>query len=117
MESTKASLQDKKLVRHVSPLGMRVLVKIIAKDDITAGGLYIPENAKNRMSESLLAEVLEVASAVDDSTNEETNISGIPMGTTVLIHKTVGTTVPWDDTLRIVDTKDVLALVEELSIT
>ena len=96
---------------------MRVLVRILEAENQSPGGLYLPEGAKEAMQESLLVEVLEVASAVDDDTDEETNISGIPEGATVLIAKEVGIRVPWDDALRIVDTKDVLAIVEEISLS
>jgi co-chaperonin GroES (HSP10) len=104
-------------IRNVSPLGMRVLVQICEKDDVTDGGLYIPDSARKNMAQSLIAEVLEVASAIDDETDEETNVSGIPQGATVLIDREAGTTVPWDDRLRIVDSKDILAIVDEIVIS
>ena len=109
--------ETKNTIRTVNPLGMRVLVKICERDDVTEGGLYIPENAKKNMAESLIAEVLEVASALDSDTHEETNVSGIPLGAQVLIGKEAGTVVPWDDSLRIVETKEVLAIVDEVAIT
>lgn len=108
---------ESKRIRKVSPLGMRVLVAIRKDPNQTDGGLYLPEGAKQNMQDSLLAEVLEVASAVDDSSEEETNISGVPLGALVLIPKQAGTKVPWDDNLRIVDTKEVLAIVNEIDIT
>lgn len=104
-------------IREINPLGMRVVVKIVATENTSKGGLYLPEGAKDRMSESLLAEVLSVASAMDEDTQEETNVSGIPLGATVLIPKEVGVKIPWDETLRIVDTADILALVEEQSLS
>jgi chaperonin GroES len=108
---------ESKRVRKISPLGFRVLVSIQKDSNQTEGGLYLPEGAKQNMQESLLAEVLEVASAIDDSTDEETNVSGIPLGALVLIPKNAGTKIPWDDTLRIVETKEVLAIVNEISVT
>ncbi len=69
------------------------------------------------MQESVVAQVIEVASAVDTDTSEETNVSGVPLGSTVLIPKATGVRVPWDDDLRIVETKDILALVDEISLT
>ena len=80
-------------------------------------GLYLPEGAKESMQESVVAQVIEVASAVDTETSEETNVSGIPHGATVLIPKMVGVRVPWDDELRIVETREVLALVDEIPLT
>ena len=103
-------------VRKVHPLGMRVLVQIKKADSKTDGGLYLPENAKDRGEESLLAQVIEVASAIDADTDEETNISGIRLGATVLVGRHAGTRVPWDELLRIVDTKEVLAIVDEVEL-
>lgn len=106
-----------KSIHHINPLGMRILVRITKESSVTEGGLYLPEGAKERMDESVVAEVIEVASAMDDTTHEETNVSGIPFGAMVLIPKKVGVRVPWDDALRIVETKDVLAIVEKINIT
>ena len=92
------------------------MVQIRKEVDQTEAGLYLPEGSKDSMSESLVGEVLEVASAVDDSTDEESNISGIPMGSIVLIPKNAGVRIPWDETLRLVETKDVLAVVHEVSV-
>lgn len=105
--------QMAKKVRRIEPLGMRVVVSVIKNDEQSDGGLYLPEGAKDKMSESLLAEVIEVACAHDLDTNEETNVSGIPLGAKVLIPKDSGTRVPWDDRLRIVETFDILALISE----
>ncbi|MCB9030715.1 MAG: co-chaperone GroES [Deltaproteobacteria bacterium] len=101
----------------MNPLGYRVVVKICKDNNLSEGGLYLPEGAKQGMSESLLAEVLEVASATDEDTDEEANVSGVPLGALVLIEKTVGVKIPWDDELRIVDTDDVLAIVSEVSLS
>ena len=64
-----------------------------------------------------MAEVLEVASALDEETDEETNVSGVPRGALVLIPRDAGTRVPWDDRLRIVETQEILALVHEIRLT
>lgn len=103
-------------IRRVNPLGFRVLVRIQREDSQTEAGLYLPEGAKESKQESLLAEVVEVASAMDEESDEEANISGIPLHSSVLIPRDAGTRVPWDDELRIVDTKDVLAVVEVMSV-
>jgi len=104
-------------IQRINPLGMRVVVRIPKEQNMTEGGLYLPEGAKERMDESVIAEVVEVASAVDEHTQEETNISGIPLRSHVLIPRRVGVKVPWDDSLRIVETKEVLAIIEEIDIT
>jgi co-chaperonin GroES (HSP10) len=111
------SLPSSKPVRRINPLGMRVVVKVLPDTQQTESGLYLPEGAKREMSESLMAEVVEVASAVDDHTDEETNVSGVPLGALVLIRKEIGIKVPWDDALRIVETKDILAVIHEVAIS
>lgn len=105
-----------KRIRKVSPLGMRVLVRIERESNVTDSGLYLPEGAKQSMMESLLAEVIEVASATDIDTQEETNVSGVPLGAKVLIAKTAGISLPWDELCRLVDTKDILAIVDEVNL-
>jgi co-chaperonin GroES (HSP10) len=104
-------------MRRIHPLGLRVVARVVKESNISSGGLYLPEGAKEATQESLLAQVIEVASAVDSRTDEETNVSGIPLGAMVLIPKTVGVRVPWDEDLRIIDTREVLAVVDEISLT
>lgn len=103
-------------IRKVHPLGMRVLIKIRENSNQTEAGLYLPEGSKDSMQDSLIGEVVEVATATDDD-DDEANISGIPLGATVLIPKDIGVRVPWDADLRIVETADVLALVSEVNLS
>jgi co-chaperonin GroES (HSP10) len=104
-------------MRRLHPLGFRVVVRIVKDSNVTDSGLYLPEGAKENMQESILAEVIEVASTMDSRTEEETNVSGIPLGSLVLIPKTLGIKVPWDEELRIIDTREILALVDEIALT
>jgi co-chaperonin GroES (HSP10) len=108
---------SKKRVRHIMPLGPRVLVRVIHEQDIADSGLYLPAGAKERMQESLFGEVIEVARAKPDDPKEGfgQNVAGVPHGAKVLFGKAAGIRVPWDDDLRILDTKEVLATVEEIS--
>lgn len=108
---------ESRKIRKLNPLGLRVVVQLRKDSNQTETGLYLPEGAKQAMSESIIAEVIEVASATDEHTDEETNVSGIPLGATVLIMKEAGIRVPWDDSLRIVETTDVLAVVNEISLS
>lgn len=105
--------QGVKFLREIRPLGMRVLVQIKKDDNKTNTGLYLPEGAKQAKQESLLGEVIEVAMALHEDDDELSNISGIPLGALVLIPSDAGVKIPWNDNLRIVETLDVLALVEE----
>lgn len=111
------SMADGRRIRRLHPLGFRVVARVIKDSNVTDSGLYLPEGAKETMQESVLAEVIEVASTVDSRTEEETNVSGIPLGSMVLIPKNLGIKVPWDEDLRIIDTREVLALVDEISLT
>jgi co-chaperonin GroES (HSP10) len=108
---------NRKTIHHINPLGMRVVVRIPKAQNVTEGGLYLPEGAKEAMDESVAAEVVEVASAIDEQTQEETNVSGVPLGASVLIPRKAGTRVPWDEELRIVETKDILGTIEIFSLT
>lgn len=105
-----------KNIKKINPLGMRVVVSLIKDNDMTDGGLYLPEGSKEKMQDSLLAQVIEVASALDKDTDTQENISGIPLNSIILIPKGVGVKVAWDDNLRIVDTKDVLAIIDEIEL-
>lgn len=106
----------RKIIRHIQPLGMRVLVRVLKEDEVSESGLYLPPGAKERMQEALFGEVVEVARAEPKDSEEGlgVNVSGIPNGAKVLFPKSAGTRVPWDEDLRILDTKEVLATVEEI---
>ena len=104
------------VIRRVDPLGMRVLVRIRVDSNRSEAGLYLPEGAKQNSEESLLGEVVEVASAIDEDSDEEANISGIPEGALVLIPSDKGVSVPWDDDLRIIESASVLAIVQEVEL-
>lgn len=112
----KYSGTNRKKIRKVNPLGMRILVRMRKTANQTDAGLYLPETARSNRNESVLCDVVEVARAVDEETEEEANISGIPNGAVVLIPENAGTPLPWDEDLRIVETKDVLALVSEANV-
>lgn len=97
--------------RHVMPLGPRVCVRLIQSDDRSAGGLFLPPGAKDAVSKAAYGEVVAVARA-DEGFGE--NVSGVPEGSKVLFAKDRGLPVPWDEELRILDVKDVVAIVDEI---
>jgi co-chaperonin GroES (HSP10) len=110
--------KPKKTVRHIMPLGPRVLVRVIHEADVADSGLYLPAGAKERLSESLFGEVVEVARASTGNPKEDgfgTNVAGVPHGAKILFEKSAGIRVPWDDDLRVLETKEVLATVQEIS--
>ena len=115
-----------KVSRHVQPIGPRVLIRVIKTPDRSESGLYLPAGAKDSHSEALLAEVVEVARTlpkaayIDDGDDDDDddrpglgeNVSGIPVGAQVLFARDQGVTVPWDDSLRLLAVRHVLAIVD-----
>lgn len=99
--------------RVILPLGMRVLVRVIKEDDRTETGLHLPAGAKEQHDEALYGEVIEVARDKPSSTEPGENVSGIPNGSRVLFRREAGVRVPWDEAIRVLDVKDILATVEE----
>lgn len=100
------------------PFGPRVLVRVLKEEDVSDSGLYLPAGSKEKMQESLYGEVIEVARATPDDPGQEgfgANVAGVPNGARVLFGKAAGTRIPWDDDLRLLETKDILATVEEIA--
>ncbi len=107
-----------RVIRHIQPLGPRVLIRVLPEEDMSESGLYLPAGAKERTQDALYGEVVEVARSIAAGTPEEglgVNVSGVPCGARVLFGKSAGTRVPWDDALRILEVKEVLATVEEIA--
>jgi co-chaperonin GroES (HSP10) len=103
----------RRMHRLILPLGFRVLVSVIKEDDRTDTGLYLPAGAKELHDEALYGEVIEVARDKPTTAELAENVSGVPHGSRVLFRKQAGVRVPWDDQLRLLDVKDILATVEE----
>lgn len=64
----------------IKPLGERVLLKPLAGEEKTAGGLYIPDNAQEKPQE---AEVIAVGSEVKDLTEGDKVLYGKYAGTEI----------------------------------
>lgn len=47
----------------IKPIGERVLIKTVKEEERTAGGIYIPETAKEKKKQGI---VVEIGSAKDD---------------------------------------------------
>jgi len=112
--TTSEHQQNKRLI---NPLGMRVLVRLLPADDRSKGGLYLPSTVQASATDALYGEVLSVARAAPVESNdlEGPNVSGIPDGARILFAPEAGFRIPWDEHLRLVETKDVLAVVEEFT--
>ena len=113
-----SATSDPKLPAHrlIMPLGMRVLVEVIRIDERTDAGLYLPAGAKEAQDEALYGKVVEVARDRPTTNDVAENVSGVPHGAHVLFRKEAGVRVPWDDRLRLIDVKDILATVEEVNV-
>lgn len=120
----------RRISRHVQPLGPRVLVRVVKSPDRSEAGLFLPQGVKDDNAMALLGEVVEVARTMpkdalgdeteisdDDDDDDEradfgTNVSGVPLGANVLFEKERGVVVPWDETLRIIEVRYILAIVD-----
>jgi len=103
-------------VRYIKPLGPRVLVRIVKLEERSSAGLYLPDGVREEHDDALYGEVVEVARAEADVSAPSLgeNVSGVPLGAFVLFPKKEGLPVPWDDALRVLAVKDVVAVVEEV---
>ena len=104
-------------VRHIKPLGPRVLVRIVKLEARTRAGLILPEGVREATDEAQYGEVVEVARSEQASSDEPslgTNVSGVPLGAFVLFPKEAGLPVPWDEQLRLLEVKHIHATVEEI---
>lgn len=113
-DEKKDGQNSRKRIRHIQPLGMRVLVRMAKDDGRSPSGLYLPEGVAEKHQDALYGEVIEVARAETDEESLGTNVSGVPAGAYVLFPKEEGFSVPWDSDLRILESKAILAVVEEL---
>jgi co-chaperonin GroES (HSP10) len=95
---------------------MRVLVEMVPINERTDAGLYLPAGAKEAQDEAFYGKVIEVARDRPTSDDVTENVSGVPLNAFVLFRKEAGVRVPWDDRLRVIDVKDILATVEEVAV-
>lgn len=94
----------------IKPLHDHVLVKRSEADDISKGGIYIPENAKER---PMRGEVLAVGAGRVLDTGVRVPVAVEP-GNIVLFSRYAGSSVePRDDTTILVREADILAVLED----
>ncbi|HEC23864.1 MAG TPA: co-chaperone GroES [Chloroflexi bacterium] len=92
------------------PLGDRVVVEPVEKEQRTESGLFIPETAKERPQQGT---VLAVGSGRKDEAGKRIPMD-VEVGQTVLFAKYAGTEVKIDGKkLLILKESDILAIVEE----
>lgn len=95
------------MATKITPLGRRILVKRVTSEEKTAGGLFLPDTAKEKPQE---AEVLALGTGKDD---EGKDVSfTVKVGDKVLISKYGGTEVKLDgEDVLILNESDVLGIV------
>ena len=93
----------------VRPLHDRVLVKRVAEEGKTSGGLFIPESAKEKPARGLVISVGEGSRREDGSRNTP----DVKEGDKVLFGKYAGTEIKLDDTEHMILKEDeILAVID-----
>lgn len=93
---------------NIKPLGQRVLVKRLEADAISAGGIVLPDTAKEKPQE---AEVLSLGTGGKDEKGNDIKFS-VKVGDKVLISKYGGTEVKLDGAeVLIISESDILGIV------
>ena len=93
----------------LKPLGDRIVIKVIEDTEQTAGGIFIPDSAKEKPQKG------EVVAVGEGKTNDkgEKEPMGVNVGDIVLYDKYAGTEVKMDGVeYKILSIKDALAIVE-----
>ncbi|MEM6447535.1 MAG: co-chaperone GroES [Cyanobacteria bacterium J06642_2] len=96
-------------VSTLKPLGDRVLVKVAAKDEKTAGGIFLPDTAQEKPQ---VGEVVAVGPGKRNDAGELV-VMEVNAGDNVLYSKYAGTEVKLgdDETYMLLTERDILAVV------
>ncbi len=95
---------------NLKPLGDRLIVKPLEQDEVTAGGIVLPETAKEKPQKG---EVLAAGPGGRDESGERIPME-VSVGETVLFAKYSGTEIKINgDKHLILRESDILAIVEE----
>jgi chaperonin GroES len=96
------------MATKITPLGRRVLVKRVESEEKTAGGIYLPDTAKEKPTE---AEVLALGIGKDDEGKDVKDLFTVKVGNKVLISKYGGTEVKIDSVdCLIINETDILGI-------
>lgn len=93
----------------LKPLGDRILVKIVAKEEKTAGGIFLPDTAKEK---SQVGEVTAIGAGARNDKGDRLPLE-VKVGDRVMYSKYAGNEIKIDgvDYLLLAE-KDILAIVE-----
>jgi len=101
--------KGEKCMTTISPIRDRILVKPLENDTVTAGGIFIPDNAKEKPTQGIVIGVGSGKLNPDGSIVEPV----VKAGDKILYPKTVGTTVKVDNEDHIfLKEDDILAIIE-----
>jgi chaperonin GroES len=93
----------------IKPLGDKIVIKIIEDNEQTSGGIFIPDNAKEKPQKG---EVIAVGPGKTLDSGEREPLD-VKVGEVVLYAKYAGTDVKIDGQLyKILSVKDALAVIE-----
>ena len=94
---------------NIKPLGARVLVKRLEAEEVSAGGIVLPDSAKEKPQE---AEVVSLGTGGKDDNGNDITFT-VKVGDKVLISKYGGTDVKVEgEDLLILSESDILGVVE-----
>ena len=94
---------------NLKPLGSRLVVEPIEQEDVTTGGIYLPETAKEKPQKGL---VMSLGPGDRDEEGKRIPMD-VKKGDTVLFNKYSGTEIKIDGKkLLIMKESDVLAIIE-----
>ncbi len=92
---------------RVKPLGDRIVIKALSREETTASGIVLPDTAKEKPQEG---EVLAVGPGRTDDNGKRISLE-VSVGNKVLFAKYAGTEVKVDDEeLLIISERDLLAI-------
>ncbi len=95
---------------NLKPLGSRVVVEPLEQEEVTAGGIVLPETAKEKPQKGL---VLSVGPGDRDDAGKRIAMD-VTVGDTVLFAKYAGTEIKMDNKkILILRESDLLAIVDE----
>jgi len=93
----------------LKPLGDRVIVKPIEQDDVTAGGIMLPDTAKEKPQKG---EVLAIGPGARNDSGERVELD-VKVGDKVLYAKYAGTEIKLEgEKVLVLRESDILAIVE-----
>lgn len=97
------------MATSIKPLGQRVLVKRLEAEEVAAGGIIIPDTAKEKPQE---AEIVTLGTGGKDDDGKDIEFQ-VKVGDKVLISKYGGTDVKvGGDELLIINESDILGVIE-----